>query len=204
MLKTTQISDTYSAASAAEFYAVSDSGSEKLLSSLQGYFGSFVLWIDNERQKEKWKGCCARSIVVRGEPLFIFFLLPSLPSVESGFPSSSLPPFPLPVPHQKAMLDVMGSTKLWKRTKKRKVRKVHGCSSIDRWLGSGIHTGDASHPTKKEIYEMLDEMEKGLKIAGFEPDTKQVLIDIDEKRVTENSLIHHSKEVENGNSLWSD
>ncbi|KAA8532831.1 hypothetical protein F0562_033052 [Nyssa sinensis] len=85
--------------------------------------------------------------------------------------------------------------KLRKTMWERGTRKPPGCSSIE--LDGIIHeftVGDITHSRKKEIYEMLDEMGKRLKLAGYVADTKQVLLDINEE-VKENSLGHHSEKL---------
>ena len=56
--------------------------------------------------------------------------------------------------------------------KKRGVRKVPGMSSIH--VGSQVHqfsAGDKSHPQTREIYSMLDEMIRRLRLAGYAPNT---------------------------------
>lgn len=76
------------------------------------------------------------------------------------------------------------------------VRKPPGCSSIE--LDGVVHefvVGDATHSRKKEIYEMLDEMEERLMITGYKPDTEQVLLDIGEEEVKQTSLGHHSEKL---------
>ncbi|XP_059655622.1 pentatricopeptide repeat-containing protein At5g48910-like [Cornus florida] len=86
--------------------------------------------------------------------------------------------------------------KLRKNMWERGVRKPPGCSSIE--LDGVVHefiVGDIIHPRKKEIYEMLDEMGDKLKLAGYEPDTKQVLLDIDEEEMKQTSLGHHSEKL---------
>ncbi|KAG0465251.1 hypothetical protein HPP92_019415 [Vanilla planifolia] len=78
----------------------------------------------------------------------------------------------------------------------RGVKKVPGCSSIE--LNGVLHeftAGDGSHSMKKEIYEMLEEMGKRLRLAGYEPDTTQVLLDIEEEDVKQTSLSHHSEKL---------
>lgn len=89
-----------------------------------------------------------------------------------------------------------GVCKVRKMMWERSVKKVPGCSSIE--LDGVIHeflVGDINHSRKKEIYEMLDEMGDQLKLAGYEPDTKQVLLDIDEEDVKQTSLSHHSEKL---------
>ncbi|XP_010943355.1 pentatricopeptide repeat-containing protein At5g48910-like [Elaeis guineensis] len=89
-----------------------------------------------------------------------------------------------------------GVHKVRKMMSERGVRKVPGCSSIE--LGGVVHefiAGDVSQPRKKEIYEMMDEIGERLKLAGYEPDTTQVLLDIDEEEVKESSLALHSEKI---------
>ncbi|KAK9105291.1 hypothetical protein Scep_022135 [Stephania cephalantha] len=81
---------------------------------------------------------------------------------------------------------------MWERG----VKKPPGSSSIE--LGGIVHefvVGDATHVRKKEIYMMLDEMGERLKLAGYEPDTNEVLLDIDEEEMKHTSLAHHSEKL---------
>ncbi|KAF8378523.1 hypothetical protein HHK36_029866 [Tetracentron sinense] len=81
---------------------------------------------------------------------------------------------------------------MWERG----IRKPPGCSSVE--LDGVVHefvVGDITHSRKKQVYEMLDEMGERLKLAGYEPDTKQVLLDIDEEEVRQTSLGHHSEKL---------
>ncbi|ONK79380.1 uncharacterized protein A4U43_C01F5770 [Asparagus officinalis] len=78
----------------------------------------------------------------------------------------------------------------------RGVKKVPGCSSIE--LDGVVHefiAGDGKNARKKEIYEMLEEMSERLRGAGYEPDTKEVLLDIEDEEVKESSLSHHSEKL---------
>ncbi|XP_043715833.1 pentatricopeptide repeat-containing protein At5g48910-like [Telopea speciosissima] len=78
----------------------------------------------------------------------------------------------------------------------RGIRKPPGCSSIE--LDGVAHefvVGDTNHSRKKEIYEMLDEMGERLMLAGYKPDTGQVLLDIDEEETKQSSLGHHSEKL---------
>ncbi|XP_057962252.1 pentatricopeptide repeat-containing protein At5g48910-like [Malania oleifera] len=78
----------------------------------------------------------------------------------------------------------------------RQIQKPPGCSLVE--LNGVVHefvVGDATHYRKKEIYDMLDEMGERLKQAGYEPDTQQVLLDIDEEEVKQTSLGHHSEKL---------
>ncbi|KAK1631619.1 hypothetical protein QYE76_005934 [Lolium multiflorum] len=76
------------------------------------------------------------------------------------------------------------------------VQKVPGSSSIE--LDGVIHefiSGDKSHSRKRDIYEMLSEICLQLEIAGYAPDTSQVLLDIDDEDVKESSLALHSEKL---------
>uniref|UniRef100_A0A0D9XES4 DYW domain-containing protein n=1 Tax=Leersia perrieri TaxID=77586 RepID=A0A0D9XES4_9ORYZ len=78
----------------------------------------------------------------------------------------------------------------------RGVQKVPGSSSIE--IDGVIHefiSGDKSHSSKKDIYGMLSEMCQQLKVAGYAPDTSQVLLDIDDEDVKESSLALHSEKL---------
>ncbi|XP_072986049.1 pentatricopeptide repeat-containing protein At5g48910-like [Typha latifolia] len=89
-----------------------------------------------------------------------------------------------------------GVHKVRKMMSDRGVEKVPGCSSIE--MDGVVHefiAGDGGHPRKKEIYKMLDEMGERLKLAGYEADTTQVLLDIDEEEAKESSLALHSEKL---------
>lgn len=92
--------------------------------------------------------------------------------------------------------DWNGVHKVRRMMAKRGVKKVPGCSSIE--LDGTVHefiAGDGSNSRKKEIYEMLEEMGERLRRAGYEPDTRQVLLDIEDEEVKESSLKHHSEKL---------
>ena len=79
--------------------------------------------------------------------------------------------------------------------RERHVSKTPGCSFID--LGDAIHefvAGDNSHPQLEVIYAKLDEMSQELKVAGYKPDTGQVLLDMDEEE-KETTLYQHSEKL---------
>ncbi|KAG9445866.1 hypothetical protein H6P81_011994 [Aristolochia fimbriata] len=83
-----------------------------------------------------------------------------------------------------------------KKMKDRGIQKVPGCSSVE--LDGIVHefiVGDTTHARTKEIYEMMDEFGEKLRIEGYEPDTKQVLLDIDDEEVRQSSLTHHSEKL---------
>ncbi|KAK7851975.1 pentatricopeptide repeat-containing protein [Quercus suber] len=57
----------------------------------------------------------------------------------------------------------------------RGIKKVPGCSLVD--VGGVLHeffVGDDSHPETKEIYKMLDEIMKRLKMEGYVGNTNEV------------------------------
>lgn len=76
------------------------------------------------------------------------------------------------------------------------IKKPPGCSSIE--VDGLVHEfifGDTKHCKSKEIYDMVEEMEAKLKVVGYEPDTKHVLLDIEEEEVKQTSLGHHSEKL---------
>ncbi|XP_010250083.1 PREDICTED: pentatricopeptide repeat-containing protein At4g21065-like [Nelumbo nucifera] len=86
-------------------------------------------------------------------------------------------------------------TKIREVMDKRGLRKVPGCSMIE--LNSEIYefvAGDKTHSQYKEIYEMLDEMGRMVKRAGYIPVTSDVLLDIDEED-KEDALNRHSEKL---------
>lgn len=92
--------------------------------------------------------------------------------------------------------DWNGVHKVRRMMSKRGVKKVPGCSSIE--LDGTVHefiAGDATNSRKQEIYEMLEEMGERLRHAGYEPDTRQVLLDIEDDKAKESSLKHHSEKL---------
>ncbi|PON78429.1 DYW domain containing protein [Parasponia andersonii] len=75
------------------------------------------------------------------------------------------------------------------------MKKVPGCTSIE--VDNVVHqflVGDKVHPLSNEIYKMLNEMDRLLDMAGFQPDTSEVLYDIDEE-LKEGALSHHSEKL---------
>jgi len=75
------------------------------------------------------------------------------------------------------------------------MKKVPGCTSIE--VDSVVHeflVGDKEHPLSKDIYEMLEETDRLLEMAGFVPDTSEVLHDMDEEW-KEGALSHHSEKL---------
>ncbi|GLT55016.1 hypothetical protein SLA2020_281700 [Shorea laevis] len=81
------------------------------------------------------------------------------------------------------------------RLKDKGMKKVPGCTSIE--VDSVVHeflVGGKEHPLSKDIYEMLDETDRLLEMAGFVPDTSEVLHDMDEEW-KEGALSHHSEKL---------
>nr|UPT48439.1 pentatricopeptide repeat protein AaPPR78 [Agave angustifolia] len=79
--------------------------------------------------------------------------------------------------------------------KSRGVELEPGCSSIE--IDGVIHeflVGDRAHPRAAEIYDMLDEIEKKLRLRGYIADTKHVLFDISEDE-KEGVLFWHSEKL---------
>ncbi|KAK3199283.1 hypothetical protein Dsin_022698 [Dipteronia sinensis] len=77
----------------------------------------------------------------------------------------------------------------------RGVVKIPGCSMIE--ANGTVHeflAGDTTHPQINEIEAMLDEMAKKLKIEGYAPETREVLLDISEEE-KETTLFRHSEKL---------
>ncbi|CAL5352293.1 unnamed protein product [Camellia sinensis] len=75
------------------------------------------------------------------------------------------------------------------------IRKVPGCSMVE--VGGVIHeflVGDESRPETREIYMMLEEIMKRLKMEGYVGNTKEVLLDLDEEE-KELALSLHSEKL---------
>ncbi|GMY36094.1 pentatricopeptide repeat-containing protein At1g08070, chloroplastic [Fagus crenata] len=75
------------------------------------------------------------------------------------------------------------------------MKKVPGCTSIE--VDGVVHefvVSDKVHPLRKDVYNMLDEIDRLLEMAGFVPDTSEVLRDIDEEW-KEGALSHHSEKL---------
>ncbi|KAF7817242.1 pentatricopeptide repeat-containing protein [Senna tora] len=75
------------------------------------------------------------------------------------------------------------------------MKKVPGSTMIE--LNNEMYefvAGDKSHHQYREIYEMVDEMGREMKRAGYVPTTSQVLLDIDEED-KEDSLNRHSEKL---------
>ncbi|CAN6442049.1 unnamed protein product [Victoria cruziana] len=77
----------------------------------------------------------------------------------------------------------------------KKIKKTPGCSLIE--LNGIVHefvAGDGSHPQSKAIYSKLDEMAGELKLAGYVPNTSEVLLDLGEEE-KEDALHRHSEKL---------
>ncbi|KAG4934022.1 hypothetical protein JHK87_048024 [Glycine soja] len=75
------------------------------------------------------------------------------------------------------------------------MRKIPGSTMIE--MNNEIYefvAGDKSHDQYKEIYEMVEEMGREIKRAGYVPTTSQVLLDIDEED-KEDALYRHSEKL---------
>lgn len=78
---------------------------------------------------------------------------------------------------------------------KRGMKKIPGSTMIE--LDHEIYefvAGDKSHKQYKQIYEMVDEMGREMKRAGYVPTTSEVLLDIDEED-KEDALNRHSEKL---------
>ncbi|XP_074567920.1 pentatricopeptide repeat-containing protein At4g14820 [Curcuma longa] len=78
--------------------------------------------------------------------------------------------------------------------KNKGVLKEAGFSWIE--LNGHVHEfmmGDKSHPRSSEIYGTLDEVVKELELVGYSPDTRVVLVDLEEEEKREAVLLHSEK-----------
>ncbi|PSR87944.1 Pentatricopeptide repeat-containing protein [Actinidia chinensis var. chinensis] len=74
------------------------------------------------------------------------------------------------------------------------VQKEPGCSSIE--MNNKVHeflAGDMKHPKTKEIYTMLEEMNRWLESHGYTPQTDTVLHDIGESEKKKSLEVHSEK-----------
>ncbi|CAJ2674984.1 unnamed protein product [Trifolium pratense] len=86
-------------------------------------------------------------------------------------------------------------TKVREMMDMRGMKKVPGSTMIE--VNNEMYefvAGDKSHDQYKEIYEMVDEMGREIKRAGYVPTTSQVLLDIDEED-KEDALYRHSEKL---------
>ncbi|KAL6215120.1 hypothetical protein ACLB2K_014551 [Fragaria x ananassa] len=86
-------------------------------------------------------------------------------------------------------------TKTREAMDKKGMKKIPGSTMIE--LDNEIYefvAGDKSHKQSKEIYEMVDEMGRKMKRAGYVPTTSEILLDIDEED-KEDALNRHSEKL---------
>ncbi|KAH6760912.1 Tetratricopeptide repeat superfamily protein [Perilla frutescens var. frutescens] len=72
--------------------------------------------------------------------------------------------------------------------------QVAGSSTVE--VKGKVHrfvSNDALHPMRGEIYEMIHQMEWQLRFEGYEADTSQVLVDVDEEEKRERLRSHSQK-----------
>ncbi|KAG9155293.1 hypothetical protein Leryth_021325 [Lithospermum erythrorhizon] len=82
-----------------------------------------------------------------------------------------------------------------KLMKEKGINKVRGCSAIE--INGEIHefsVGEKMHPHIKEIYHMVDEIYKRLRIVGHVGSTNEVYFDVEEEE-KEKALVHHSEKL---------
>ncbi|XP_057868278.2 pentatricopeptide repeat-containing protein At5g48910 isoform X2 [Cryptomeria japonica] len=85
--------------------------------------------------------------------------------------------------------------KVRKLMKDRCIKKKPGCSWIE--VNKKVHAflvGDISHPQTEEIYAKVEELSKEIKAAGYVPNTRFVLKDVEEE-YKEQTLFHHSEKL---------
>eukprot|EP01018_Ginkgo_biloba_P031744 Gb_11663 [translate_table: standard] len=85
--------------------------------------------------------------------------------------------------------------KVRKQMRDRRVEKKPGCSWIE--VNKQVYVflvGDRSHPQTQEIYEKLEILSGQMKEAGYVPDTRFVLNDVEEEQ-KEHTLYHHSEKL---------
>ncbi|KAH9297549.1 hypothetical protein KI387_029231 [Taxus chinensis] len=85
--------------------------------------------------------------------------------------------------------------KVRKSMKDRGIIKIPGCSWIE--VDKTVHAfsvGDRSHPQTQEIYEKLEKLSQKMKVAGYSPNSRHVLIDV-EGEEKELFLCHHSEKL---------
>ncbi|KAL2906377.1 Pentatricopeptide repeat-containing protein ELI1 chloroplastic [Bienertia sinuspersici] len=88
-----------------------------------------------------------------------------------------------------------GVAKVRAMMREKGIQKEPGCSSIE--VNNKVHeflAGDMRHPKSKDIYMMLEELNKWLEAHGYSPQTETVLRDIEE-REKEPSLRVHSERL---------
>jgi pentatricopeptide repeat protein len=86
--------------------------------------------------------------------------------------------------------------KVRKMMKERGIKKTPGCSWIE--VDKQVHAflvGDKSHPQTEKIYSELERLSREMKVAGYVPDTRFVLNDVNEEEEKERILCHHSEKL---------
>eukprot|EP01018_Ginkgo_biloba_P040732 Gb_28666 [translate_table: standard] len=88
-----------------------------------------------------------------------------------------------------------GIKKVRKMMKDRMVEKKPGCSWIE--VNKQVYAflvGDKSHPQMQKIYAKLEKLHGQMKVAGYVPDMRFVLNDVEEEQ-KEQILCHHSEKL---------
>ncbi|XP_057854814.2 pentatricopeptide repeat-containing protein At1g11290, chloroplastic-like [Cryptomeria japonica] len=79
--------------------------------------------------------------------------------------------------------------------KDRGITKIPGCSWVeDRKMVHAFCVGDRSHPQTQEIYAKLEKLAWEMKAAGYFPDLRQLVNDVEEEE-KELFLCHHSEKL---------
>ncbi|KAH9293625.1 hypothetical protein KI387_041172, partial [Taxus chinensis] len=79
--------------------------------------------------------------------------------------------------------------------KDRGIKKIPGCSWIEgHKMVHAFCVGDRSHPQTQEIYAKLEKLSWEMKAAGYFPDSRHVLNDVEEEE-KELFLCHHSEKL---------
>eukprot|EP01018_Ginkgo_biloba_P012485 Gb_18788 [translate_table: standard] len=87
------------------------------------------------------------------------------------------------------------SENVWRMMKERRVEKMPGCSWIE--VDKQVHAflvGDRSHPQTKQIYAELERLSTQMKVAGYVPNTRFVLHDVEDEQ-KEQILCYHSEKL---------
>eukprot|EP01018_Ginkgo_biloba_P011198 Gb_27463 [translate_table: standard] len=85
--------------------------------------------------------------------------------------------------------------KVRKMMKDRRVIKIPGCSWIE--VNNKVHAflvGDRSHPQTQQIYAKLEKLSRQMKVAGYVPDMRFVLNNVEEEQ-KEQILCYHSEKL---------
>ncbi|MQL82378.1 hypothetical protein Taro_014860, partial [Colocasia esculenta] len=84
---------------------------------------------------------------------------------------------------------------VWALMKRKGVEKTPGCSSVE--MGGLVHqfiVGDMSHPQMDAILAKWEEIEGLIKLEGYVPDHKEVLLEVEEEE-KDNMLARHSEKL---------